>query len=136
MAFVPTGLAPTGHEPEGHHPGGAASTSTVDKTAATNPGGAASVLNLYASTFRVDEPTNSNSETDSGGRYNICQRTGFKVLPGELLQEWNGLLVRPESFEARHPQDFVRSKAERQTGPQNPEPDDTFISTSVSAESL
>lgn len=59
--------------------------------------------------------------------YEICERSGRKVLPGTLIREWNGTMVRPESWERRHPQDFVRSRAEKLTGPERPEQDDTFI---------
>lgn len=39
----------------------------------------------------------------------ICDRTGYKVKRSECIREWNGLLVRRESWEPRHPQDFVRA---------------------------
>ena len=37
-----------------------------------------------------------------------CDRSGFKVKHSELRPEWNGLMVRKEDWEARHPQDFVK----------------------------
>lgn len=36
----------------------------------------------------------------------ICDRTGFKIKRSEAQKEWDGQLVRKESWEARHPQDF------------------------------
>lgn len=52
------------------------------------------------------------------GDYNvICDRTGFKLKRSQCRREWNGLLVRRESFEERHPQDFLRSREEDQTVP-------------------
>lgn len=42
----------------------------------------------------------------------ICDRTGFAIYSGDAQKEWNGLMVRKESFESRHPQDFVRGVAE------------------------
>lgn len=57
----------------------------------------------------------------------ICDRTGFKVPRNTLRKEWNGLMVRPESWEMRHPQDLVRARPEHPKGSPRPEPPDTFI---------
>lgn len=57
----------------------------------------------------------------------ICDRTGFKVIAGTLKREWTGAMVRPESWESRHPQDFVRSRPEKPRGSPRPEQDDSFI---------
>jgi len=78
-------------------------------------------------TFGDYSGANSNATTDVPSNYEICDRTGFRVLPGQLVREWNGAMVRRESWEARHPQDFVRGRAERQRGSPRPEPADTFI---------
>lgn len=43
----------------------------------------------------------------------ICDRTGFKIKSTKAKKEWTGNIVRKSSWEARHPQDFVRSKPER-----------------------
>lgn len=44
----------------------------------------------------------------------ICQRTGFKVKASELIREWNGLWVRRQSAEPRHPMlDFPAPRGER-----------------------
>lgn len=45
----------------------------------------------------------------------ICDRTGFKVKSTDVSQEWNGLVVRRASWEARHPQDFVRAVRDDQS---------------------
>jgi hypothetical protein len=60
----------------------------------------------------------------------ICDRCGFNRLNHELRREWTGLMVcRETCWEARHPQDFVRGKADRQNPPWvRPEPEDNFIS--------
>lgn len=43
------------------------------------------------------------------GGWNIqCQRTGFKIKNTQARREWNNLVVRRQSWEPRHPQDFVR----------------------------
>jgi hypothetical protein len=45
-----------------------------------------------------------------GDHYVTCDRTGFKVRASQTQYEWTGARVRKESWEARHPQDFVRGK--------------------------
>lgn len=44
-----------------------------------------------------------------------CDRTGFTVYASETVKEWNGLRVRKESAEPRHPQDFVKGVRDDQT---------------------
>lgn len=86
-------------------------------------------MSIPASTFptsQADGPQNTNTFTDSPN-YEICDRTGFKVPVGELAKEWNGGMVRRESWEPRHPQDFVRGRPERAKGSPRPEQADTFI---------
>ena len=68
----------------------------------------------------------------------ICDRSGFKVPASQTRMQWNGLRVRIKDWEPRHPQDFVRGKADKQAVP-NPRPDstDTFLSLNeVTADSL
>ena len=67
---------------------------------------------------------------------NTCQLSGFKAKPGELVERWDGLMVLPQFWEARHPQDFTKSVPETQTGSRRPEGADTFITTAISAEDL
>ena len=38
----------------------------------------------------------------------ICDFTGFKYKRSECRKMWNGLIVRADLWEPRHPQDFVR----------------------------
>ncbi len=65
----------------------------------------------------------------------ICDRSGFKV--DELKTEWTGMMVRPEDYEERHPQEFVKTRGgEREYGPQNPEDNNVFISTAVTQDDL
>jgi hypothetical protein len=68
--------------------------------------------------------------------YEICDRTGFRVMPGTLRKQWDGLLVRAESYDARHPQDFVRGRAEHPKGSKRPEQADVFITEQVTADDL
>lgn len=65
---------------------------------------------------------NTNATTDTPNRYNICDRSGFKAKPGELVRTWDGLMVLPEFWEPRNMQDLVTSRPERQRGAKRPEP--------------
>ena len=74
--------------------------------------------------------TNATASTASINNYEICSRTGFKVKRGKLIKdEQTGLWVRPDSFDRRHPSEYVRSVAENQHGSPRPEPTDVFLST-------
>ena len=66
--------------------------------------------------------------------YEICQRSGFRVPIGELVKEWDGGWVRRQSYDPRHPQDFVRSKPERSHPHHSPEPTDAFIADDAQIE--
>lgn len=82
--------------------------------------------------------TNSDATTDVPSNYLICDRTGFKIPVSEgLVEEWNGRMVRKESWEARHPQDFVKGRGETLNGSPRPEQEDTFVDVGeVSASDL
>ena len=70
---------------------------------------------------------NSNATTDVPTNFEICDRTGFRVRPHELRKDGYGMMVRPESHEYRHPQEFVRSTTDKQTGSIRPEGADRFL---------
>lgn len=47
-----------------------------------------------------------------------CQRCGFTVYASETELEWTGLRVcKATCWEPRHPQEFVRGRADKQTVP-------------------
>ena len=80
--------------------------------------------------------TNANA-TAGPTNYEICQRTGFRQYPGELMRDGYGELIRPKSVDERHPQDFVRSRGgDRQRGSVSPEQNNSFIVTSIAPEDL
>jgi hypothetical protein len=55
----------------------------------------------------------TNAEATSvANNYVVCERTGYRVKPGELRDQWDGAKVRPESFDRRHPQEFMRGRPE------------------------
>jgi hypothetical protein len=45
---------------------------------------------------------------DSGVYNTICDVCGFKYKSNELKQRWDGLMVCPEDWEQRHPQELIR----------------------------
>ena len=67
------------------------------------------------------------------GKYNICERTGFKARPYELIVTWDNLKILPYYDDGRHPQEFARAVTEnRKRGALRPEPragDETFVTT-------
>jgi hypothetical protein len=73
---------------------------------------------------------NTDATEDTKNRYNICDVSGFKAKPGELVERWDGMWVLPEFNEPRNQQDYARSRAERQRGAKRPEPvgSETMIS--------
>ena len=49
------------------------------------------------------------------GDYNVVDdRTGFKMKRSQCRKQWNNLIVRKESWEARNQQDFIRAKPDEQ----------------------
>lgn len=63
------------------------------------------------------------------GSFNrICDRCGFKRKAEDTRKEWNGLIVCKEHWDARHPQDKIRGKADRQSvNNPRPDPDAVFL---------
>ena len=63
----------------------------------------------------------------------ICDRTGFEFKSGKLKKTWDGLWVRKESWEPRHPQEFLKGIADKQTvAVSRPEaPDDFSLGASL-----
>lgn len=63
-----------------------------------------------------------------GDFWRICERCGFRVRASQTRKQWDGLIVCLADFEERHPQDFVRGRADRQNVPDaRPEPADHFL---------
>ena len=71
--------------------------------------------------------TNADATSDVPSNYVICDRSGFRVKPGELMKDGYGWMVRSRSWEPKHPQDFVRARAEKLEGSKRPEQADRFI---------
>ncbi len=85
---------------------------------------------LYDGSSQADGITNADAVEVASNNL-ICDRTGFKVSVKEgLRKEWTGRMVRKESWEPRHPQDFYRGKSrEKQKGSERPEQEDVFLTT-------
>ena len=75
---------------------------------------------------------------EPGGWNVVCERTGHKRKASMCRKEWNNLIVQKSSWEPRHPQDFIRSKPDRQQVPDpRTESEDYFLSTNeVTVEEL
>lgn len=58
----------------------------------------------------------------SGDHWVICDECGWKVRASQTRKRWDGLRVCIPDYEARHPQDFVRGRTDRQRV-DNPRPD-------------
>ena len=57
-----------------------------------------------------------------------CDRTGFKIKASSSKEEWNGFVVRKESFERRQPQDLLRGFPDNQSpNISRPGTGDTFL---------
>lgn len=62
-----------------------------------------------------------------GGHWSICDRCGFRFRPHQMRKEWTGAMVcsgpgTSDCHEFRHPQEFVKGRADRQAVP-NARPD-------------
>jgi hypothetical protein len=63
-----------------------------------------------------------------GDYWRICEGCGFKKRASETFKRWDGLFVCSDDFEERHPQDFVRGRADRQNVPHpRPEAVNSFV---------
>ena len=81
--------------------------------------------------------TNDGATAPANNTYNICNISGFRAKPGELVRRWDGMMVLPEFTEQRHPQDFTQAiPAEKHDGSVSPESSDNFITTAISADDL
>lgn len=52
-----------------------------------------------------------------GSFWRVCDRSGFTVRADRTRKEWNGKIVRDQSFEMRQPQDFVKGVVDYQAVP-------------------
>lgn len=70
-----------------------------------------------------------------------CERCGFKYKARQLRPEWNGLRTchgpgTNGCWEERHPQDFVRSRPDKQSVPWSNAPEFNVLASEVSRDDL
>jgi len=54
-----------------------------------------------------------NPGYEAGNHWVECARSGAIIRAKDAMMTWDGLLVCPDDWEPRHPQDFVRGREER-----------------------
>ena len=58
----------------------------------------------------------------------ICDVCSSKIKASKSKHRWDGFIVCPSCYETRHPQDFLRSKADKQSVPYSrPRPADVYV---------
>jgi len=63
-----------------------------------------------------------------GEFWRICDRCGKRFRQSETYKTWDGLWVCKDDYEERHPQDFVKGIADKQSVPEpRPEATDYFL---------
>lgn len=74
----------------------------------------------------------------SGDYKVVCDYSGFECLRSECRMTWDNKLVRADFWEARHPLDLIRARADRQVVPDpRPVQTDYFLEANeVKAEDL
>ena len=72
------------------------------------------------------------------GAWNVtCDVCSKKIKASEAKQRWDGLIVCPEDYEQRHPQDFVKAKTDKISVPfTRPRPVDAFRLREVLSDSI
>lgn len=68
----------------------------------------------------------------------ICDYSGQKLKRSQCKRMWNGLFVKSEFWERRHPQDLIQTRVDKQAAPvTRPESTDSFLADNeVTADSL
>lgn len=70
--------------------------------------------------------TRLSNQYKAGDHLSTCDRCGFTRYGSEMKKEWTGLIVCPECYDPRHPQDLVRPKADNQSV-KDPRPAPTVV---------
>lgn len=75
----------------------------------------------------------ANTYYKAGDNNAICDRCGFEYKASKLKKTWDGLWVCKKDFELRHPQEFLKGIADKQTvAVSRPEaPDDFSLGASL-----
>lgn len=66
-----------------------------------------------------------------------CDRCGFTIYASESKMTWDGLVVCPDDWEPRHPQDYLRGvKEDQSVRVSRPAPTNVFLAADVTADDL
>jgi len=69
----------------------------------------------------------------SGDNWISCDVCGMDIYASDSKKRWDGLIVCPEDWEMRHPQDFVRARKDKiSASVVRSEPEDKEISITYS----
>jgi len=88
---------------------------------------ASPTFTVTADTQTGTEIVNTDSTTLVPVNYEICQVSGIRVLPSEIVKRWDGAWVREQSNDQRHSQEFLRSRSDKLIGSVSPEQDNVFL---------
>jgi hypothetical protein len=70
----------------------------------------------------------STTRGRQGDFLRVCERSGFTVWASDTVRQWDGLIVRKDLAEERHPQDFLRARRDNMRVPDpRPEPTPVFV---------
>ena len=62
--------------------------------------------------------------------YGICDITGFRYKRREMKKTWDGLIVGPDQFSPKHPQQHPKPKPNDPEAIRNPRPETSVDNTS------
>lgn len=57
----------------------------------------------------------ANPDYKPGDNWVECEVCGMDIYASDSKRRWDGVLVCPEDYELRHPQDFVRARKDKIT---------------------
>ena len=97
-------------------------------------------LSNLDSPITVEDSSNFTSSTlestqvvGYADNYTTCDRSGFRVLPQEIVLNWDGFYTRSASYDQRHPMDFMRPRTESDhkgsASPEEQMADTTYLTT-------
>jgi len=72
---------------------------------------------------------NDNATTDAPTHINMCDLSGFKQYPDQMVSTWDGYRVRKKSHDPKNPQLEIKATQDHvNKGSRRPEQADTFLS--------
>lgn len=77
-----------------------------------------------------------NPGYEAGNPWVECDVCGFEYRQDVMKERWDNLVVCPQDYEVRHPQDFVRGREDDQTvkGLQRSQTDENFTTSLPASE--